>query len=379
VLAAIERPANYCTSFAPYPGILCLVAVMLVMIHRAPCLKAIFRLRHCPIPDGGRKCINACHFTCRRHSRHLKDLCSRSESSGALPLAVVLLCSPAMSSSSSSSSSSTKFPVATPEESLRPPRPFFLESSGAPDHEGTPAGSRPPSQPRGSTSGHLRPQDRQGSSISSIISSGAATPANPFSTPVMEATNALSAPPSVISFSLGDAAATGFGDAHRRISAHSSVENSAVDLQQRQSATPREAFSSPRPRPVTVMYPSGGNGMRSRLAKRKRPASTMLSGELSKPWVGKKDKAARISYILTYSMVLLGIIAAAVRCFYGWRSVSLIGKLCPVLDDEFNGNDLDGDVWVREVDLGGYGWVTFPYVSFCCVTDEDGAGTVNSR
>ena len=346
-----------------------------------PCLKAIFHLRHCPITDGGRKCINACHLTCRRCSRHLKVLCSRSEFSGALSLAVVLLCSLTMSSSSSSSShmSSAKSPVATPEESLRPPRPFFLESSGTPDHEGTPAGSRPPSQPRGSTSGHLRPQDRQGSSISSIMSSGAATPANPFSTPVMEATNALSPPPSVISFSLGDAAATGFGDAHRRISAHSSVANSAVDLQQRQSATPREAFSSPRPRPVTVMYPSGGNGIRSRLAKRKRPASTMLSGELSKPWVGKKDKAARISYILTYSMVFLGIIAAAVRCLYGWRSVSLIGKLCPVLDDDFNGNDLDGDVWVREVDLGGYGCVIFPYISFRCVINEDGAGTVNSR
>jgi hypothetical protein len=347
-----------------------------------PCLKTIFHLRHCPITDGGRKCINACHSTCRRYSRHLKVLCSRSEFSGALSLAVVLLHSPAMSSSSSSSSSksSTKFPVATPEESLRPPRPFFLESSGTPDHEGTSAGSRPPSQPRGSTSGHLRPQDRQGSSISSIISSGAATPANPFSTPVMEATNALSPPPSVISFSLGDAAATGFGDAHRRISAPSSVANSAVDLQQqRQSATPREAFSSPRPRPVTVMYPSGHNGMRSRLAKRKRPASTMLSGELSKPWVGKKDKAARISYILTYSMVLLGIIAAAVRCFYGWRSVSLIGKLCPVLDDDFNGNDLDSDVWVREVDLGGYGWVIIPCVSFLCVVNESGAGMVNSR
>lgn len=321
-----------------------------------PCLKAIFHLRHCPITDWGRKCINACHSTCRRYSRHLKGsvLCSWSKFPGAFSLAVAPL-RPLTMSSSSSPKSSAKSPVATPEESLRPPRPFFLESSGTSDHEGTPAGSRPPSQPRGSASGHLRPQDRQGSSISSIISSGATTPANPFSTPVMEATNALSPPPSVISFSLGDAAATGFGDAHRRISAPSSVANSAVDLQQRQSATPREAFSSPRPRPVTVMYPSGNNGTRSRLAKRKRPASTMLSGELSKPWVGTKDKAARISYLLTYSMVLVGIIAAAVRCFYGWRSVSLIGKLCPVLDEDFNGNDLDSSVWVREVDLGGYG------------------------
>ncbi|KAF8460789.1 glycoside hydrolase family 16 protein [Russula ochroleuca] len=66
----------------------------------------------------------------------------------------------------------------------------------------------------------------------------------------------------------------------------------------------------------------------------------MLSGELTKPWVGKKDKAARISYFVTYSMLLLGIAATA---------------LCLVLEDEFNGNDLDASVWMHEVDLGGFG------------------------
>ena len=206
---------------------------------------------------------------------------------------------------------------------------------------------------RGSQSGHLDPQDRQGSALS-IPLSGATTPANPFSTPTIEATNPFSPPASVISFSLGDAAATGFGDAHQGLSAHSSLENSAIDLQQR-SVTPREAFSSPRPRPLTVVYPSGNQGTRSRLSRRKRPASTMLSGEITKPWMGKKDKAARISYFLTYSMLLLGIALAALRCYTGWRSVSLVGKLCLVMEDEFNGNDIDSNVWMREVDLGGYG------------------------
>jgi hypothetical protein len=169
----------------------------------------------------------------------------------------------------------------------------------------------------------------------------------------MEAKDAFSPPASVISFSLGDAAATGFGDAHQRMSAQSSLANSAIDLQQRTSIVPREAFSSPRPRPVTII--SNNNGTRSRLAKKKRPMSTMLSGEVTKPWVGKKDKAARVSYILTYTMAFVGVIGAALRCFYGWKSVSLIGRLCPVLDDDFNGSDLDSSVWMREVDLGGYG------------------------
>ena len=209
--------------------------------------------------------------------------------------------------------------------------------------------------PRGSQSGPLRPQDRQGSALSIPPSSGATTPANPFSTPTIEATNPFSPPASVISFSLGDAAATGFGDAQQGMSAHSSMANSAIDLQQRRSGTPREAFSSPRPRPLTVVYPSGNQGTRSRLSRRKRPASTMLSGEITKPWMGKKDKAARISYFLTYTMLLIGIAVAALRCYTGWRSVSTVGKLCLVMEDEFNGNNLDTSVWMHEVDLGGYG------------------------
>jgi len=169
----------------------------------------------------------------------------------------------------------------------------------------------------------------------------------------MEAKDAFSPPASVISFSLGDAAATGFGDAHQRVSVQSSLANSATDLQGRVSIVPREAFSSPRPRPTTVF--STHNGTRSRLAKKKRPISTMLSGEVTKPWVGKKDKPARISYYLTYCMAFVGVIGAALRCFTGWKSVSMIGNLCPVLDDDFNGNDLDASVWMREVDLGGFG------------------------
>ncbi|KAI0267999.1 concanavalin A-like lectin/glucanase [Russula aff. rugulosa BPL654] len=81
----------------------------------------------------------------------------------------------------------------------------------------------------------------------------------------------------------------------------------------------------------------------------------MLSGEITKPWMGKKDKAARISYFLTYSMLVLGIAAAALRCYFGYRSVPLVGKLCLVMEDDFNNDSLDTDVWMYEVDLGGYG------------------------
>jgi hypothetical protein len=158
----------------------------------------------------------------------------------------------------------------------------------------------------------------------------------------------------MISFSIGDAAATGF-EAHNRASAHSSLANSTVDIQQRHSVVPREPFSSPRP--LTAIYPAGPQAVRARLNKRKsRPVSTMLSGEITKPWLDKKkDKSARISYFLTYSVFLLGVIASAIRCYYGWRNVDLIGKTCLVFEDDFSGSEIDSSVWTHEVDMGGFG------------------------
>jgi hypothetical protein len=104
----------------------------------------------------------------------------------------------------------------------------------------------------------------------------------------------------------------------------------------------------------------------------------MLSGEISKPWAGKKDKAARISYFLTYSMLLLGVAAAGLRCYFGWRSVSMIspGHLCPVLDDDFSGNGLDPSVWMHEIDLEATGrypplqffFSSFPFFLLCALT-----------
>jgi hypothetical protein len=157
----------------------------------------------------------------------------------------------------------------------------------------------------------------------------------------------------MISFSIGDAAATGF-EAHNRVSAHSSLANSAVDIQHRHSVIPREPFSSPRP--LTAIYPSGQQAVRARMNKRKsRPISTMLSGEITKPWIGKKDKSARISYFLTYSVFFAGVIVSAIRCFYGWRNVDLIGKTCLVFEDDFSGSDIDSSTWTHEVDMGGFG------------------------
>jgi hypothetical protein len=82
---------------------------------------------------------------------------------------------------------------------------------------------------------------------------------------------------------------------------------------------------------------------------------------LAKPWLAeRRDPYVRISYLTTYGMMLLGVLASAVVCFFGYRDVPMItSKLCPVLDERWEGGDsaLFGrnGRWLREVQLDGFG------------------------
>lgn len=90
--------------------------------------------------------------------------------------------------------------------------------------------------------------------------------------------------------------------------------------------------------------------------------STLLDdpSTIEKPWVSNKDPYARIAYFVTYGVAFLGIAGAAIRCYFGYKSVPMLnGNLCMVLDEEFN-TDTDtvfgsGGNWFREIELGGFG------------------------
>ncbi|KAA1470751.1 glycoside hydrolase family 16 protein [Dentipellis sp. KUC8613] len=120
----------------------------------------------------------------------------------------------------------------------------------------------------------------------------------------------------------------------------------------------REALASPPRRPLTILQTqvsSNGTGLRARI-KKSRPASTMLTGEIHKPWMEKKDSSMRIAYFITYAVMTLGLVGTALRCYFGWKSVQLLGNLCLVLDDEFSSSELNTEsVWFREADMGGFG------------------------
>lgn len=254
------------------------------------------------------------------------------------------------------------------------PRPSFLVGGADPSPE--------------VTSSTFGAHNRQSSAVSfEIPSSNPQTPRadapNPFSTPSVEATNPFSPPPSVpasvVSFSINpdttpsvipgyspDLARSPYRDIHQRSSAHSSIQNSAIDLR-RTDARPmmggiRESFAAPPLRPSlkhSRTVSSAPTSIRAKETARPRPRSTMLTGPIDKPWLTNKDSVGRLAYLTTLGIISLGILASALRCWNDWRHVQLIGNLCLVMEDQFESSDIDTEsTWTREADMGGFGYVT---------------------
>jgi len=117
----------------------------------------------------------------------------------------------------------------------------------------------------------------------------------------------------------------------------------------------RDSFMSPPVRPMT--------GYQSIHTIKPPPKSvkpsTMLTGEIEKPWKSKNNSQMRFAYWITYATAIFGIIAGGVRCFFGWRNVPRLGNLCQVMEEEFE--TLNMDIWSRDIDLGGFGYATAFY------------------
>ena len=120
----------------------------------------------------------------------------------------------------------------------------------------------------------------------------------------------------------------------------------------------RESFASPRPRQLK-MYRSLQRPQAK--VQRERPKSTMLSarGPVEKPWITTRDPSARIAYFLTYGMMLLGVAASAIRCWFSWRDTPMLpANLCLVMDENFDSADGifgENGKFFREVDMSGFG------------------------
>jgi hypothetical protein len=87
----------------------------------------------------------------------------------------------------------------------------------------------------------------------------------------------------------------------------------------------------------------------------------LVPGEpLEKPWLATRDPNSRYAYIITYAVAALGLVASALRIYFGYRGALLLtpNELCLVMDEQFTSDDAvfgpNGN-WLREVDMSGFG------------------------
>lgn len=76
-------------------------------------------------------------------------------------------------------------------------------------------------------------------------------------------------------------------------------------------------------------------------------------GEVEKPWLKKKDPKEKWVTIIPLIGLALGFCLAGFLVYDGLRTV-VNHTYCPVLDEDFSGG-LNGKVWTKEVEVGGFG------------------------
>lgn len=124
----------------------------------------------------------------------------------------------------------------------------------------------------------------------------------------------------------------------------------------------RNPFNAPRARRRTPLHASEATTTPSLsspppdLPSRRLMRSSMLMGPIEKPWLSEKDGMESFSNCIVYFIAFLGIAGAAARCYFGYVQTPMLGKVCLVLEDNFDTFDTE-NVWQREVSMSGFGCV----------------------
>jgi hypothetical protein len=256
-----------------------------------------------------------------------------------------------MSSESSSSSSSNK------KDQLRPPRPIFSlgempKQDGTQQNPfGTPAAT-PSESPFNRDFAAAAASASSSRPLSPSIISGGSDGASAVGVAV---------PPPRVRYSEGVTT-------HSRASSTADFANGGLSarasvLRQSTTSMMRQSYASPPLRQMASFVESSAS---TPVKAAKRSKSTMLSETepIQKPWLDKatRDPRERMSYLITYGAMFLGIVASALRIYFGYKSVPMLsGNLCLVLDDDFT-SDSDpfgpNGHWSREIELGGFGYVS---------------------
>lgn len=177
-------------------------------------------------------------------------------------------------------------------------------------------------------------------------------------TPSSQRDNPFSPPASILNVSVDGPGL--HSRVQSRVSVASSLRSDGAPAGSRptltsRTSTVRDSFMSPAPMPrrATANLPSAS---RFSLAapRSKRLRSSMLTGEIEKPWLTEKDVYGRLAYWLTYAVALIGIVGSALRCYFAWKDVPRVGNLCLIMEDNFDTFDTQ-NTWTHEVDMSGFG------------------------
>lgn len=78
--------------------------------------------------------------------------------------------------------------------------------------------------------------------------------------------------------------------------------------------------------------------------------------DVEKPWLDKADPKEKWVTIIPIVGILLGL---AISGFLIWDGIHSVVKhqYCPVLIEDFSSGNLDSNVWTKEVNVGGFGYV----------------------
>lgn len=75
--------------------------------------------------------------------------------------------------------------------------------------------------------------------------------------------------------------------------------------------------------------------------------------ELEKPWTKARDPRRRYSYFLSLAAIFFWGALALAYCYFGAKSLNLIGNTCMFVEDDFS-SGIDPSLWAHEVVLGGF-------------------------
>ena len=80
----------------------------------------------------------------------------------------------------------------------------------------------------------------------------------------------------------------------------------------------------------------------------------VVKGEMEKPWLEKKDPKEKWVSIMPVVGILIGLAISGFLVWDGIRNV-VHHTYCPLLDENFDGDGLNSDIWTKEVQVGGFG------------------------